>query len=90
MKTKWVLLVLLAIVFSPSFLHAEDADTAAAAATANAAAENTLLGAADQLDDFSFDDGGEDLIDEEEDLALDENFQDPAIPVADEAEEEKL
>lgn len=78
MKTKWILLVLLAIVFSPSFLHAEDADSAAAAATANAAAENTLLGAADELDDFTLED--EDLIAEEEDLALDENFQDPAVP----------
>lgn len=84
MKTKWILLVLLAIVFSPSFLHAEDADSAAAAATANAAAADTLLGAADELDDFTLED--EDLIAEEEDLALDENFQDPAVP----AEEEKI
>lgn len=72
MKTNWMIFLLLAIVFSPSLLLAEDKAPAAAAASANAAVENSLEGAADDLDDFAFED--EDLI-ADEDLALDEDLE---------------
>ncbi len=73
MEKKLMLLVLLAIVFYPSFAHAEDKAPAAVAAEANAASEEALDAAADEADDLALED--EDLI-ADEDLALDEDAED--------------
>ncbi len=78
MNTKLMVLLLIAIVFSPAYLYAVDEDKAPAAlaAGANAATDNGI-DVADEFDDFALED--EDLI-ADEDLALDEDLEEaPAL-----------
>ena len=80
MKTKWMVLFLIAIVFHPAFLHAADEkeEKAAAVAAAANAASAKAIDVADKGDDFALED--EDLV-ADEDLALDEDLDEaPAAP----------
>ena len=83
MNKKWILFLLVAIVFYPAFLHAEeDKAPAATAAAANAATDKALDAAAGKADDFALED--EDAA-ADEDLALDEDLEeapDAAAPAA--------